>query len=146
MKNYQCILVGTDFSDSSMTAARRGAEIAGRYGATLILLHVIEHFPEDMPNDLIAPENLDPATFYLERARESLSEVAEAIAHGKAAQEVIMSTGSAKSEILRFAETNPIDLIVVGSHGDGVPGVFGSTAMGVIHDAPCDVMVIRTVR
>ena len=44
MKDYQRILVGTDFSDPSISAARRGAELARHYGATLILLHVVEHF------------------------------------------------------------------------------------------------------
>lgn len=143
MKDYQRILVGTDFSDPSMRAARRGAELAHHYGATLILLHVIEHFPEDMPDKRIAPENLDPTAFYRERARKNLAELAEKLVHAIAVQEIIMSSGSAKYEILRFAEAERIDLIVVGSHGEGVLQVFGSTAMGVILDAPCDAMVIR---
>jgi universal stress protein A len=143
MKDYQRILVGTDFSDPSMRAARRGAELARHYGATLILLHVVEHFPEDMPNDRIAPENLDPATFYRDRARQNLAKLAEKLTHKDVTQEIIMSSGSAKYEILRFAQSERIDLIVVGSHGEGMLQVFGSTAMGVILDAPCDVMVIR---
>jgi nucleotide-binding universal stress UspA family protein len=143
MKDYQRILVGTDFSDPSMRAARRGAELARHYGATLILLHVVEHFPEDMPNDRIAPENLDPATFYCDRARQNLAKLAEKLTHKDVTQEVIMSSGSAKYEILRFAQSERIDLIVVGSHGEGMLQVFGSTAMGVMIDAPCDAMVIR---
>ena len=77
MKDYQRILVGTDFSEASMAAAHRGADLAHRYNARLILLHVIEHFPEDIPNDPIAPENVDPAAFYQERARQNILELAE---------------------------------------------------------------------
>ena len=146
MKDYQRILICTDFSEASMAAARRGADLAQRYGAGLILLHVIEHFPEDMPNDPIVPENLDPATFYSERARRNLQRLAENIEYKNAAQEIVMSTGSARYEIRRFAEKERIDLIVMGSHGGGLLHAFGSTAMGVTYDVPCDVMVVRSAK
>jgi len=143
MRDYQRILVGTDFSKASMAAARRGADLAHRYGARLILVHVIEHFPEDMPNDPIVPENLDPATFYRERARQNLVDLAEQIDHMIAVQEVITSTGSARYEIRLFAEKERIDLIILGSQGGGLLHAFGSTTMGVTYDIPCDVMVVR---
>lgn len=143
MKDYQRILVGTDFSEASVAAARRGADLARRYGASLTLLHVVEHFPENMPNDSVAPENRDPATFYRERARHNLAELANEIGHRNAAQMVIMSTGSARYEILRFSEQERMDLIVLGARGGGALQAFGSTAMGVIYDAPCDAMTIR---
>jgi nucleotide-binding universal stress UspA family protein len=144
MKGYQKILIGTDFSDASVTAARRGVELARHYDASLILLHVIEHFPEDMPSEWVAPEDRDPATFYRERAHNALAELAEKIGQKNAGQKVIASTSSARHEILRFAKSERIDLIVVGWHGAGALPVFGSTAMGVASDAPCDVMVVRT--
>jgi universal stress protein A len=143
MRAYRQILVATDFADASMAAARRGADLAHHYGASLTFLHVIEHFPEDIPNNPIAPENRDPAKFYLERARRSLAELVETVGHKDAAQKVVVSTGSARYEILRFAEKERIDLIVVGSHGGGLLRALGSTAMGVVYDAPCDAMVIR---
>ena len=143
MKDYQRILVCTDFSDASMAAVDRGVDFVQRYGAKLNLLHVIEHFPEDMPNYAISPENRDPATFYFERAQKNLAELAQKIGQKDAGQEVIMSTGSARFEIRRFAEKEGVDLILVGAKGGGMLDVFGSTAMGVIYDPPCDVMVVR---
>jgi len=143
MQDYQKILVGTDFSQASIAAARRGADLAHRYGARLILVHVIEHFPEDMPNDPIVPENLDPATFYHERARKNLADLAEKIGSKNAAQEVVTSTGSARYEIRVLAEKERIDLIILGSHGSGLLHAFGSTTMGVTYDVPCDVLVVR---
>ena len=143
MKDFQRILVGTDFSEASMIAARRGADLARHYGAGLIVLHVIEHFPEDMPNDPIVPETCDPATFYLEHARKNLAELAEKIGYKNSVQEVVTSTGSARYEIRRLAGKERVDLIIVGSRGGGLLHAFGSTAMGVLYDAPCDVMVVR---
>ena len=144
MQDYQQILVGTDFSNASMAAASRGADLARRYGARLILVHVIEHFPEDMPNDPIVPENLDPATFYHERAQQKLADLAEKIGNKNVVQEVITSTASARHEIRLFAEKQGIDLIILGSHGSGLLHAFGSTTMGVTYDVPCDVMVVRS--
>lgn len=144
MRSYRRILIGTDFSDSSLAAARRGSELAGHYGANLILLHVIEHFPEDMPAAWVAPEDRDPATFYRDRARTALAELAEKIGCRDGGQKIVVSSGSARYEILRFAEAEQIDLIVMGWHGGGALLAFGSTAMGVMYDAPCDAMVVRT--
>jgi universal stress protein A len=143
MKKYQRILVGTDFSYASEAAAHRGAELALHYGAVLVLLHVIEHFPEDMPDDLTAPENIDPATYHRDRARKLMEDLASRIAHKSVTQEIVMSPRSAKYEILHLAEAEKIGLIIVGSHGGGRSHLFGSTAIGVVHDAPCDVMVVR---
>ena len=143
MKDYQRILIGKDFSEASMVAAQRGADLARRYDAKLILLHVIEHFPEDVPNDPIVPENLDSATFYRERARKNLGKLAGELGFREATHMAITSTSSARHEIRGFAENEQVDLVVLGSHGGGLLGGLGSTAMGVTYDVPCDVIVVR---
>ena len=143
MSGYRQILVGTDFSEASMAAVRRGVDLAQRYDARLILLHVIEHFPEDIPNDPISPENRDPATFYRERARANLADLAEKVGLKNAAQKVIASTGSARYEIQQFAKREQIDLIILGSEGSGRLHAVGSTTMGVSYDIPCDVLIVR---
>lgn len=145
MRDYRRILVGTDFSEASKEAALRGADLANRYGATLILMHVIEHFPEDMPNDPIVPENRDPAAFYRDRAIQKLADIAEMIGHQDAVQEVVTSTGSARYEIQVLAKERQVDLIILGSQGSGLLHAFGSTTMGVTYDMSCDVMVVRAV-
>lgn len=143
MKSYGRVMVATDFSADSVAAAHRGADVARRFGATLTLLHVVEHFPEDMPFDGVAPENVSPAEYYLDRARRDLAALAERIGRPEATQEVVVSTGSARQEILQFAAAGTIDLIIVGSHGGEALGPFGSTAIGITHYASCDVLVVR---
>jgi len=63
MSNYSHVLVAVDFSEFSERAAVRAAEIAVLDRASLTLLHVIDYFPEDLPVDLIAPEDVDPAEY-----------------------------------------------------------------------------------
>ena len=38
------VLVATDFGEASDSALRYGRELAGRFGATLHVLHVVENF------------------------------------------------------------------------------------------------------
>ena len=61
MRDYKHILLVTDFSDASVYAAMRAADLARRYDAHFTLLHIVEHFPEDSPTNWIAPEGEDPA-------------------------------------------------------------------------------------
>jgi len=58
---------------------------------------------------------------------------------------VAIRIGRPASEIRNHAENLGADLIVIGSHGrHGVSGLLlGSTANGVVHGAPCDVLTVR---
>lgn len=43
-----------------------------------------------------------------------------------------------------MAEDESTDLIIVGSHGrHGLALLLGSTASGVLHHSPCDVLAVR---
>lgn len=56
----------------------------------------------------------------------------------------LCSAGAAKHEIVEFARRDGVDLIVIGSHGLHGPAVLlGSTTDGVLHRAPCDVLLVR---
>jgi len=64
--------------------------------------------------------------------------------HDTVVQEVRFSMGSAKHEIVRFAREQNIDLIVAATHGrHGITAILGSTTIGVMHSAPCDVLAVR---
>ena len=144
MKRYQNILCATDFSDYCRVAAVRAAEMARYYGARLTLLHVVENFPVDRSNEIIAPEDVDPAAYHERYARESLAALEQHLEFDNAMLEVRFSTQSAKQKIVRFAKEQNIDLIVVATHGrHGIFSILGSTAYGVSHRSPCDVMMVR---
>jgi universal stress protein A len=64
--------------------------------------------------------------------------------HGIPDAERLVLSGSPKHEIVRFAEEQNVDLIVIGSHGrHGIGRLLGSTAYPVLHHASCDVLAVR---
>ncbi len=68
-----------------------------------------------------------------------------AAAFGIEPNRVVTRVGRPAVEIRAQAESRGVDLIVIGSHGrHGLSGVLlGSTANGVVHNAPCDVLTVR---
>ncbi len=73
-----------------------------------------------------------------------LAEFAKRIGANKREQIVVSSTRTATHAIVEYAKEQDINLIVVGSHGKhGIDVLLGSTANGVMHRAPCDVLAVR---
>ena len=144
MDGYQNILVAADFSGAGENAVKMADTLASRFGASLTMLHVIEHFPEDMPVSVVPPEDVDPQKFLTDRARSDLEKLAARIGQPGATLEVVVSTHSASREIVQYAQGHGIGLIVVGSHGkDGIKGILGSTANSVVRAAIVDVLVVH---
>ncbi|MFA7619423.1 MAG: universal stress protein [Thiohalomonadaceae bacterium] len=140
---YKHILLTTDFSDAARKAASRSVELARLYEARLTLLHVIEHFPENLPVTMDAREDQDPKSYLMTVARDRVADLAAALGRPDAAQVVIVSHRSARYEIQMFTEEHAVDLIVLGSLPHGLLGSLGSTASGLLSTARCDLMVVR---
>ena len=144
MNGYQNILVAADFSSAGENAVIMADVLASRFGASLTILHVLEHFPEDLPVSVIPPEDVDPEEFLTNRARGDLEKLSTRIGQQDATLEVVVSTHSASREIVKYAQGQGIDLIVVGSYGkDGILGRTGSTANSVMRTANIDVLVVH---
>jgi universal stress protein A len=139
---YQHILVAVDLSSEGKLVASRAAELAKHYNAKLSLLHVVEYIPVDLANELVLPQQQEVEEQLMHRAKEHLDSLAAALK--LPAVERHVANGSTKSEILRYAEEQHADLIVIGRHGrHGILRILGSTANAVLHNAPCDVLVVR---
>lgn len=147
MTDYERILIATDFSPTSEAAGRRGVEFARRMGARLLLLHVIAHFPEDVPVAPVAPEGADQAEFLRRHAQERLAAFAARIGCADAERNVVLTNEASKNEIVQAADEKHADLIVLGAHNrEGVFDLLGSTAGAVVGRAHCDVLVVRAHR
>jgi nucleotide-binding universal stress UspA family protein len=132
------ILVPTDFSAASDAALAYGRKMADQFEATLHLLHVAENpFLRAVSGDRRSREEA-PARWLQDR-------LTEADRRRRAVTTVKQSDEPAK-EILRYAKSNDIDLIVMGTHGRTglVRAVLGSVAEAVIRAAPCPVLTIRS--
>lgn len=143
MNDYRYILAVTDFSAPSRTAARRAGREAQVHSARLRLLHVIEHFPVGMPTRWVAPEDIDPAAYYRKQAAAELAELAGELGCPEASQSVVVTASSAGHAIADYAREREVDLVVAGVRGGWASEVLGSTAMAIMHHAPCDVLLVR---
>ena len=142
---YRHILLAVDFSGGSAQVAARAVELARCSGARLSLIHVVEYLPMALDNEVMLPPALDVEAQLLRRAERELARLAGAVGAGEAARHVVL--GSTRGEIVRYAEEQGVDLIVLGSHGrHGWARVLGSTAQSVVHAAPCDVLAVRVHR
>jgi universal stress protein A len=142
MANYQHILVAIDFSKETDKLFGKALELADSEQARVSLIHVVEYSPYLFPPDTPLPVDVDLEAQFVERAKQRLQGLVERQALSRAA--CFVEAGSATMEIVRVAEEQGVDLIVLGSHGrHGLQRVLGSTASGVLHTAACDVLAVR---
>ena len=143
MENYKHILLAADFSEHGEVVANRAKDLADKYQAKLSIVHVMDNLLiTDAAYGSTIPFDLDLTAELLAVAKKRLSKLADTLAIADDCR--WMETGSPKLEIIRVAEENKVDLIVVGSHGrHGFALLLGSTANGVLHHALCDVLAVR---
>jgi universal stress protein A len=141
MADYKKILVLLDLTDSSERIAAEGRDMAARSNAALVLLHVVEYIPSEPMGETLMPtvqieEDLE------ERAKSKLDELSSRMGLPRVTKRV--EAGNKKTEILRVAKEEAVDLIVLGSrvrHGLGI--LVNFTEDTVLHAAHCDVLAIR---
>ena len=139
---YRHLLAAVDFSPGTENMMRRTVDLGNRYGARLSMIHVVEYLPVAMDAELMLPPLAGVEEQLMENARKRLEELTRSLGAEGAARHVEL--GSTKLEILRVAEEEGVDLIVVGSHGrHGLARMLGSTASAVLQGAHCDVLAVR---
>ena len=137
MKN---ILVPVDGSEGADRAIEQAVTLAKICGAKLNFLYVA-NINQLAINAVLSDAILDSVTkagnVVLDRAMEMVPEGIE--------KESFSDTGSPAVVVLDFAETNDIDLIVMGSRGLGpLKGLFmGSVSSFVVTHAACPVMIVK---
>ena len=141
----QKILLPTDFSQYSATAARYACELATKFDAELHLLHTLEIHPVATPDfgmGLALPRYINESKT---EAEKQLAGVLDP--KWSAGRTVIQAVveGSPIVEIVRYARAQEIDLIVLATHGrTGLVYVrMGSVAESVVRTAPCPVLTVR---
>jgi universal stress protein A len=143
MESYKHILLAADFSEHGEAVANRAKDLAEKYQAKLSIVHVMDNLLiTDAAYGSTIPFDLDLTAELMAAAKKRLANLSDKL--GIAEDCRWMETGSPKLEIIRVAEENQVDLIVVGSHGrHGFALLLGSTANGVLHHALCDVLAVR---
>jgi universal stress protein A len=141
MAGYKKLLVLLDLSQDSEQVAIAARDMAAHSSASMIVLHVVEFVPvEPLGESLMPTAQIEDEL--LNRSRGQLASLITRLGLGNATGRV--EAGNTKSEILRVAEEEQVDLIVLGSHErHGLAILVNFTEDTVLHAAHCDVLAVR---
>ncbi len=128
--------LGRDKGDSAIIG--RALSLAKAEDALLTLVHVVD----------TAPAHFYQTDVYDEHTREDeqyLLEIAEEIKGAGVAVEIALPHGDPAKELILFAESHGVDLLVMGSHGHRLVGdlLLGQTVAPVRHSVEIPVLVVR---
>lgn len=146
MNSIRSILAATDLSASARHAVARASQLAAERGAHLTILHVLDsRMMTNLPSRQRAtgkawPERLRNA------AEQALFQLGQAMQQRyRLDPELQLATGPVLSEVLRVAESQDADLLVVGSHGEGyLRGLLlGSTTERLLRMASVPLLVVK---
>jgi nucleotide-binding universal stress UspA family protein len=136
------ILSPLDFSDPSHEALDTAAALASKFGAEMLLVHVVPMLPS--PAAVFSEAEFEQALH--KDAVQRLNELSQKLAaKGLKVRSEVGTANDVGMEIIRIAENNGADLIVIATHG--MTGwrrlAFGSVTEKVVRLASGPVLVLR---
>jgi nucleotide-binding universal stress UspA family protein len=139
------ILSPIDFSDSSHAALDVAADFATRFGAELLLVHVLPAIP-DLPENVSILKEGEYDQSLTDAAAKRLADLAATLAQKNVKVRTEMGTANdVGMELVRIAEHERADMVIIATHG--MTGwhkiAFGSVAEKVVKQATCPVLVLR---
>jgi nucleotide-binding universal stress UspA family protein len=139
------ILAPMDFSDASRAALDVAAEMASRFGAELLLVHV-QPAIQDLPGGVSIFKEGQYDQSLDDQAAKQLKDLAAAVAQKNVRVRTELGTGNdVGMELIRIAESEHADLIVIATHG--MTGwrefAFGTVAEKVLKQGDCPVLLLR---
>ncbi len=142
MIEFSKILFPTDFSEWAEYAGSYALSIANKYGSKIYVAHVVEPFTyaTDFGIDYGAQFKEMEAT-----ARRLLDDSVASMKRTGADISSVLLSGNPYAEIVKFAQKEEIDLIVMATHGRSVVEhlLMGSVAEKVLRKSPCPVMTVK---
>jgi nucleotide-binding universal stress UspA family protein len=145
MFHPKLVLAPIDFSDPSLDAVESAADVASRFGAGLLLVHVVPALPRLPPEISLFKEGEYEDRLHQEAAKRMGELAARCSQRGISVKSEVGVANDVGMEILRVGERSQADLIVIATHG--VTGfnklVFGSVTEKVVRLAHCPVLVLR---
>lgn len=133
------ILCPIDFSKYNQVANDYASALAQSTGASITYLHTY------LPDPVYGDASLFDAEEHENRFRQKLEDEFQPTCDGVEATYAVVF-GTPADRILRFAEENEIDMIVIGTHGrTGLKRlIMGSVAESIVRRATCPVLAIKT--
>ena len=131
--------MATDFGASSERALQRAADLANRYSADLIVVHVVEILSPAFPLALT------PEPAHVEAAvQQGLLSMVERLQEVVPAARSALLMGHPAEQVISFAEDHAADLVVVGTHGRNGPSrwLLGSVAEKIVRSCRAEVLTV----
>ncbi|WP_445475240.1 universal stress protein [Methanococcoides methylutens] len=143
---YKKILIATDGSENADSAVLSGIDIAKKLDAKVYAICVVPTHPSSsMPIGSRMMQWEVPFQVMMTEAKRAVEQVADACLSSGVEVETIVLEGHPAEEIIKYAEENKMDLIVMGSLGKtGLTRLLlGSVAEEVLRHSKVDVMVSK---
>lgn len=146
---FSKILAPTDFSDDSKLALTYVVELAQKFAAEIIVVHVDQPLAPVMVSELNPGLDVGTMNRIAEEQRllalRELDQTTARLREQGLKARSLMRVGAPFLEIINAAVSEGTDLIVMGTHGrSGLAHVLmGSVAERVVRKAPCPVLTIR---
>ena len=140
------ILHPSDFSSASTAALRKAIEMAKASRGQLLIAHVLSPVVPVTGEGYISPKVYDEiATSSRTWAQKRLAKLLAQVRKAAVRTSGTLLEGVAHEQIIRFARSKRVDVIVMGTHGrSGLAKLFlGSVAGRVVAAATCPVLSVR---
>ncbi len=145
MLPFKRLLSPIDFSSASLQALDHAVELACAFHSELLVVHVVEPVPSVTPDFGYGMDVTGYESGVYAETEERLKETVEKRVAPALSARTLLKYGEPSREIVRIAEDEQADLIVIATHG--LTGwrhlVFGSVAEKVVRTACCPVLTLR---
>jgi nucleotide-binding universal stress UspA family protein len=148
--NFKKIMIATDGSDCSRLAAEKGIELARLSGGTVYSVCVVSTTSLSMYMDYLSSTGVSPNWELIYEGLKIQAQQAVDYVKGLGEKkginvESIVLEGVPVDELIRYAEENGMDIIVMGTLGrTGIERLLlGSVAGNVVRHSKVSVMVVR---
>ncbi len=130
------LLVGVDGSEDARVAVGWAADAADAFGGRVIAVHAV---------GLLEHERGDPTEVHLLPRMAAWTAGLGALPAGRV--DLRLEQGDPVSVLLRVAEQERPDLVVVGTRGEGerTGALLGSTSLALAERCPCPVVIVPRV-
>jgi len=148
MLAIKTILCPIDFSEASLHGLDAAVDLAILFQASMKVMYVLPVLPYTPDNPNYEFEVPEYESLLHRDSEKKLAEIIKARIPDQIKVEAVIGHGNAAKEILRTAEEDKTDLIVIATHGHSGWHhlILGSVAEKVIRHAPCPVFAVRENR
>ncbi|WP_457567686.1 universal stress protein [Desulfurobacterium sp.] len=154
MSVFRKVLYSTDFSPLAEHALNFVKDLKSAGAEEVILVHVVDSRTTALPEGVNLIEKKTELAFELpeNEARQLLKLVEMAREVKKNLEKdgfkvslVLISASDVVDAVVKVAEEEKVDVIVVGAHGKGLLAelILGSVSLGIIRKARCPVLLVR---